>query len=93
MSDPHKGPLGVETPEENHLKEGPLEEHLGETHQKEVHQGETHQGEDHQQEETQMTTIVKETKSIQGKSAATSIHLMGTEPRQRNSKWSSIWLG
>ena len=37
MFNPHKEPLGVKTPEEDHLEEDHLGEHLGETYQEEAH--------------------------------------------------------
>ena len=34
----HQGPLGIKTPEKDHLEEDPLEEHQEEIYQKEAHQ-------------------------------------------------------
>ena len=90
MSSQHKGPLGIDTLEEDHQEEDRLGDHPEETHQEEVHQGGTHQEEVRQREETQITTTVKGTKSTQEKSVAISMCSIETEPKRRNSKWNLV---
>ena len=82
-SAPHKGPLGIETPEEDHREETNLEgTHPGEDHREEIHQEEAHW-----LEETQTTMSSREIESILERSAATSMFSMGTEQKPRNSRW------
>ena len=84
--DPHQELLEIGT-----LEEDPLEERQEEIHQEGVHQEETRHEEVHQPEETQMMMIVKGTEFIPERSAVTSIYLMGTGRRPRNSKWNLAW--